>query len=207
MKKSFIFLLFLPFVVFGQRFDYETIQNNYGSSLDVVFTNSTMLNRNFFGLNVDYKFFYHPKTATGLSFNIATRGVSEDFMFAGIRSEVTSFDIGWIHHYDFVQAKHFRMGVNIIGGYSGVILSDRNEMEVVWTEFGTESRPKRIARNGFLNIQPGFETAIKIAATSKPDVYLIFKVKHRQLQGATRFGSLDDFSGMFYGFGVMLSGF
>lgn len=209
MKPKFLFLS----LVFLSFFSVSAQQNDSSDPLpeqlavDLMFSHSPILNRNFFGFAADGKYYVEQKWGTGFSFAISSKKVSSDYSFDVGEPDVSYISIGWLNQLDVVQEESVRVGFNLNNGVAIVNLRDRSETETVLGEFGPDEVPVSKATNVFYIIEPGITLSFRLIKTKNtPDVFLTTQAKYRKAFGSADFGKTQDFSNYFIGVGISFIG-
>lgn len=209
MKKViFLITLFLICILAkAQTIDSLKQKTNNETSLDFGSFYTSMLDKNFYGANIDFKYYLYKRFATGFSYSMTQHKVEETFNYSIGQPIINYYEFGWINQYDLLQNKKFRIGLNLSNGLVISRLGDNDNLERYYVK-GWHYHPIEVATNYFYLVQPGLDISFKLFSNKHyPDFYLTTKAKYRFVFGDGKYGQTNDFSNSYFGFGISLIGF
>lgn len=210
MKKIFSVAaaLLLAVQAFGQTPEVTHIKPKKEIAFDFGVFTTPVMSHNYYGVNMDIKYYPKQKWATDVSFSAAQHKVSNPTGYSAEKPVLGYYEIAWANQYDLVQNDKFRLGFNLNNGVAIGRLGDAARQEQYWTQYGYSKSPKKLAANYFYMLEPSLEAAVKVYSHRHyPDVYITSKTKYRWVFGNAKFGSAQDFTNYYVGIGVALIGF
>jgi len=146
------------------------------------------------GMNIGFERFFG-KWGTGLSFNIASAGINEDFGYNVARPSVLLLLAEWQNEYCLHADTNLRFGPVLNLNFMGSELYDPDHQVRRKNKYGTYYwTDTTVARNSFFDIEPGFSLSYRLFW----DTWLTLRYKYRILIGGAEFGKQSDFSGSVY---------
>jgi hypothetical protein len=210
MKKSIILTsLFLVCTLSNsQIIDSLQQKTKHEASFDFVAFYSPVLNKDMYGGNIDFKYYPYKKWATGFSFSMTQRKITDTFSYAIERPIIYYYEMGWINQYDLLQNDKIRIGINLNNGLVISRLGDNAVLERYSTKYSYQYRAREVATNYFYLLQPGLDISYRLFSNKHyTDFYLTTKAKYRFVFGDTKYGQLNDFTNCYFGIGISIIGF
>jgi hypothetical protein len=168
---------------------------------------SPVLSKDFYGFNFDFKYYLKKRFATGLEISATQKEISDTFSYSIQKPVVEYYEFGWINHYDILQSRYLRIGVNLNNGLSLSRLGDNSEKETYYTDDGVAERAKEVATNYFYLIEPGIDVSVRLFEIRDfAGLYLTTKLKNRFVLGHHKYGHIQDFSNYFISVGISFIG-
>ncbi|MEO0037190.1 MAG: hypothetical protein RIQ59_401 [Bacteroidota bacterium] len=209
MKKLIFLIKLLLVCIFAKAQNIDSLiqKTNNEVSFDFGSFYTSMLNKNFYGANIDFKYYVYKRFATGFSYSMTQHKVEETFNFSIGQPIINYYEFGWINQYDILQNKKFRIGLNLSNGLVISRLGDNDNLERYYVK-GWHYRPIEVATNYFYLLQPGLDISFKLFSSKHyPDFYLTTKAKYRFVFGDSKYGQVNDFSNSYFGIGFSIIGF
>jgi hypothetical protein len=180
--------------------DTLKVKKHKEQSIDLSAAFTQMNLENFWGFNVDWKFFPYERLGTGLYFTWAMNGThtKDTFNYHITKPEMDLFEIGWINQYVFIKDSSFRLNLNLVNGWADIMLSDRGQQERYKTRYGYSYRAKSIDNNSYYLLEPGLDFLIKTVKR----LWISAKIDYRFLFGSTHFARKEDFSKFIFFVGI-----
>jgi hypothetical protein len=211
MKRVFtlIFLIidFVPFI-FGQ--DNDSLKNTAQkeSSIDLCGVQTTVLSKDFYGFNFDFKYFPIKRIGTGLYVTYTQSKITDTFTYRIGKPVLDFYEIGWTNQYDILITEKVRIAVNLNNAISVARLGDDAIMERRRARYGYTYVPKEIATNYYYLLEPGADFSYKLFSFNHvPDVFITAKTKYRFLFGNSKYATTKQFSDYLFGIGISLIGY
>jgi hypothetical protein len=203
-----IILLLTTIVVCGQTNDSLNKKTKHEAAFDICAIYTPILSHNFYGLNLDMKYYPEKKYATGLYISCTEKKINDTFTYSIGQPILYNYEMGWINQYDFVHTDRARINVNLNNGLAMFRLGDNDIKEKYRTRYGYGYRPKEIATNYYYLLEPGIDVSYRLFSNNHyPDFYLTAEAKYRFLFGNSKYGSTNQFSNYLIAVGVSIIGF
>jgi hypothetical protein len=206
------FLLIVIFTfsttILGQTTDSLKSKIKHEASFDFGTFYTSVLSKNFYGCNIDFKYYPYEKIATGICFSMTEKKIADTFSYSIGQPLLNYYEFGWINQYDVVHKNIIRIGINLNNGIVISRLGDNSEKERYWTNYSYRYRAKEVATNYFYLFQPGLDISFRLFSNNHyPDFYLTTKAKYRFVFGDSKYGQLSDYSNYYFGLGLSIIGF
>ncbi|EFK34663.1 Uncharacterised protein [Chryseobacterium gleum] len=198
-----VILLICSIITKAQQSEHSYTTPPQEFSLSAGAVNTAILQKRFYGGYLDLKYYPVKRWATGLSFSLVGRKITDTFTYSIGQPLVDFYEIGWVNQYDIIQKDKIRLGVSLNNGVAISRLGDNAEKEKYWARFGSGKRAKEVATNYFYLLQPGLNVSYKIYSnTNSPDIYFTTKLQYRAVFGSPKYGQINDFSNYWIGAGI-----
>ena len=209
--KTLIFLtslFLLGTLTYGQQIDSTNKNKLHNASFDIGAFYTPVIKNDFYGFNIDFKFYPFKKFATGINISLAERKISNSYTYS-IKQPILDYnEWGWLNQYNLIQNNKIIIGINLNNGIVISRLGDNSEKERFLTKAGYTYKAKEVATNYLYLLEPGFDISYKIFSDKDiSGIYLTAKAKYRFAFGDARYGNINDFSNYYFGFGISLVGF
>lgn len=211
MKKTILLLIMAFFCsnfAFGQNADSLKKSSKHTFSFDLAAFYTPVLSNDFYGLNMDFKYYLHPRIATGFSTSLTSKKMNTAFQYQIEKPILNYYEFGWINQYEIIQTKNIKVGLNLNNGIVVAELADNAITQKVFTGRVMVDKAKVVATNYFFLVQPGLDISIKLFSkkSHSPDIYLTTKAKYRFVFGDGKYGQVNDFSSHYFGMGITMVG-
>jgi hypothetical protein len=210
--KRIIFLLAITFsgstIIYGQTTDSLKSNVRHEASFDIGAFYTPVLSKDFYGVNIDFKYYPYQRIATGFSASMTNKKINNSFQYTIGQPIIYYYEFGWINQYEIIQTKKIRVGLNINNGIVISELGDNTIKQKVFTGRVFVDKAKVVETNYFYLLQPGLDISIRLLSKNNyPDLYLTTKAKYRFVFGDSKYGHLNDFSNFYFGLGLSIIGF
>lgn len=202
MKKYFLINAFLVATignVFGQPDSIKVIKYQPECEADFYMIQTSLLSRNFYGMNYNLKFFPAKHIGTGLYAILSLKDIKNTYNYSIKKPVILYSEIGWTNQYNFIQTKKVRMDFSMANCLAVASLCD-----------GAIRRgkyPKEIATNYFYAFEPGTGILYNLSSGKKdPGCWLSAEYDYRFVIGGTKYSSPNDFPGNLFKIGFSLIG-
>ena len=202
------FSLTVNVIAFGQSNDSSATKEPKELCFDFCLSNTSILHQNFWGFNVDAKFYCLNKhLMTGLYVNLFEKLINDTFQYSIKKPIMDFYEFGWINQYYLIQKKNFRLNLNLSNWIAYSRLGDNSEKEKRFNGLLHLKTPKEISTNYYYLLEPGLDISYKTLKINKIlDLYITAKAKYRFLFGKSKYSSTDQFSNYYIAIGISLIG-
>lgn len=186
----------------------EAKKSRHEQSFDFYVLNAKLLNHRLWGGGLEIKYYSQKRLASGFSFSIASKKLVDTFGFSITKPLLNYLEIGWMHQYEIVQTKVFRLGVNLTNGFAMAQLRDKAQQEKKHTRYGDQYVPKKIAANYYYLLQPGMDASYQLFPNNhNPAFFINAKARYSLGFGKSGFSGENVFTGYRFSIGLSLIGF